>query len=399
MSGKGLDSAKLHRRALVASAKHWKGVQEKRMTEAGLRYSLVGAELIEGPGKGAFIVFENPREVAWKFSLERDAARMAVCESGQVLMMHPEKGPYWSPMGCKVKACPVCSRRNASKQIAKWEPRVEAAASDGAFLYHLTLTQRCDAVPGGLVTELEQSRYGWRGDCATRMSTNAWRTSPGRAVGGESLGSAYARLRGNLRKWRQNRRSRASVAGLLGGYLTGIEWTGRAHGGIPRWHAHAHIFAVCESEQDARGALKAWCKLTGGSMRAQDVRVVDPSKVREVLKYPFKPANLTSAQRISVLAHMRGLKPQTPGGRWYGRARKAPYSGWYEASGPKKDVRRLQWFDEDIEEWRVYCTGNIPADRRGRRLTRFGVSNGVRDELSTWAAPWNQYGAPPEARA
>jgi hypothetical protein len=69
-------------------------------------------------------------------------------------------------------------------------------------------------------------------------------------------------------------------------------------------------------EVDEQAILEAWVRATGGSLRAQHVRVVDADGVIEVLKYPFKSAHLTQAQRIEVLASMRGMHPHQLGGAW-----------------------------------------------------------------------------------
>lgn len=218
--------------------------------------------------------------------------------------------------------------------------------ADGASLRHWTFTQRCEAPPGGLILAHE-AEQGWSGTVAAPGVL-------GRATGGESLLSAYGRIRGTLTAVRDDRGCRDVVKQAFGGFLVGVEWTGRARwGGVPRWHAHIHGMGCTPRGVvvDEKAVRRAWCRRSGGAMSAQHVREVDPDKVAEVLKYPFKPSHLSSAERIESLSSMRGVHPHHVSGAWHhaSRARKSDpcWDRWLEARPPEKGFPPLHWVEHE----------------------------------------------------
>lgn len=355
----------------------WVGETTAGLFDGG-RHALESAWLAEGEGVGAELrLDEDTRAQPWRLDLEREARRLSVCESGAVLLWDVE-GKRWKPcaMGCGSKLCPVCTRTRAARACARWRGVLDAASADGAVLRHWTLTQPALAEPGGLVTARELTR-GWTGTLAADGVQ-------ARAVGGEGLGRAYRRLRETLTAVRDGRRTRARWKEGLGAHLVGCEWTGRGRGGVPRWHAHVHILGCTEAgvEVDVDGMLLDWVLLTGGAVKAQHVRIVDPSAVVEVLKYPFKPAHLTSAQRIETLAYMRGMHPHHPSGAWNRQARASrepPWSTWLDARPDPTEYLRLHHLSEAQGASPELWTGK-PSEG----LTRFAVR--YRGRWRTWEA-------------
>lgn len=346
----GLGDARKHRRALAASQHQWVG----RSSELGFadhgKHVLDVAWLAEGPGAGAELdLGDDSRPTQWVLDLENEARRLSICETGAVLLWDVGNQRWRArSLGCNCRLCPVCSRVRAARACGRWRAVLEAAAADGAVLRHWTLTQPVIMAPGGLVTPAEARRGYWVG----AVAADGVRA---RAVGGEGLGSGYRRLRGALTALRENAATRDIVRAAFGGLLVGCEWTGRDPGtGIPRWHVHAHLLGCTPAgvHVDEQAVLRAWCKLTGGSMRAQHVRLVDATDeksigkaIAEVLKYPFKPAGLTSAQRIETLAWMRGMHPHHISGAWspLSKARKEDpcWSRWLEARPETPEYLRL----------------------------------------------------------
>lgn len=359
--------ARSHRKALAAAFRFWagqdnltpEGEKDTRIPEG--RHSLSWAGLAEGEGAGTLLRVDA-RDQPWALDLEREAGRLLACESGGTLLRDPSTG-RWRPtlLGCGARICPVCAAARAGRARTEWQPVYEAAAADGAEIRHWTVTQRADCTPGGLVTAHEARRYGWQGMVAEGPDTVGWPT------GGESLGEAYCRLREGLRRARTGKPGKR-LRRRLGGYIRGTEWTGRGPGGIPRWHVHCHMLscvprdhALTDAEVDHE--LQRWARLAGGSIRAQHCRIVGPDRVAEVLKYPFKPANLTSAQRIETLAYARGLRPHHTCGAWHSQSNEhdeAPWSRWLAARPVRVPWRRLHWWHPERREY-IPWTGTPDA--------------------------------------
>lgn len=337
----------------------------------------------------------DARPVQWPIDLERIADRLSLCERGACLRRRADG--RWEPvlLGCQVRLCPVCARLRAARTAARWRPVLDAAVADGAELRHWTLTHRAESAPGGVVTAQEVDRWGW--DKAGDMRTLEWvdlgddsfLPGSGKAVGGESLRSAYDRLRGRLRSVRQDRATREATKTAWPAYLLGVEWTGREpRTGVPRWHAHAHVLTVSErplSAADVRAVLDGWRSRGGrgaASDRSQRSRVVDASGVAEVLKYPFKPAHLTQAQRIEVLASARGQKPHQVGGAFHSTAKASKTNPW------------RRWLDARIEvesRPRLYLVPRGPSEvvgelAQGEPVLFTGqIDVDAAEALHTWA--------------
>lgn len=359
-----LRDARTHRRSLATAFRFWAGRSNLDVLalDQGIAreyeaddHVLNRAWLAEGEGAGAELRVDG-RPQPWSLDLARVASRLSACEGAGCLLWDETDRKYLPrTLGCGLRLCPVCERGRAARAAARWRAVLECAAGDGAELHHITLTQRASAEPGGLVTGPELRR-GWRGTLAADGVV-------ARPTAGESLGAAYERLRGTLREARQGRATRKLWAGALGGYILGTEWTGRGPGGIPRWHVHAHIL-TCNPRGEGLPPdliVRDWCKRTGASARAQHVRQCEPDSVIEVIKYPFKPAHLTSAQRIETLAYARGMHPHQVGGGWHGRSRASrspPWSRWLAARPPDRTFRRLHYLPDDAPEPRLY-TGQV----------------------------------------
>lgn len=359
-----LKSARTHRRSLAVAFRSWVGSSNLDMIKQdGSRYDVDGPQnldrawLAEGPGAGAELRLEA-RPQPWKLDLEDTARRLLLCETGGVVLWDVAGGKWCGRvLGCGVRVCPVCARARAARAAVRWRAVLEAAAADGAVFRHLTLTQRADAAPGGLVTTHELRR-GWRGTLARPDLEGA------KPTGGESLGGSYRRLRGALRAVRQGRATRERWRLGLGAYLVGCEWTGRGPGGVPRWHVHAHILTCHprgEAPSSANPLLEDWARAVDGSPRAQHARDCEADALAEVLKYPFKPAHLTSAMRIETLAYARGLHPHHVGGAWHATAKahhEKPWATWLAARPPRTPFRRLHLLRDELDTPTVY-TGQV----------------------------------------
>lgn len=342
-SADGAGQARKHRAALVAAMAHWRGTSEEDpYPELGSGYkALRSAILASGEGVGAVLdLVDDARPQVWRLDLDHEARRLSGCETAGVIL-HGPNGWRGQRCGCGSRLCPVCARARSARMVGRWRPVLEAAAADGAVLRHVTLTQPAVVADGGLVTPHEARRYGWTGTVAAEGAV-------ARAVGGEGLGQSYDRLRLGLRKIRKNDATAATWRAFLGGYILGCEWTGRGPGGVPRWHVHAHVLTCTPSgrDVDVPARLVEWARKMRGSPRAQHCREVEPDAVIEVLKYPFKPAALTSAQRIETLAYMRGLHPHQVAGSWHSAShdhRQEPWSRWLAARPDPPRYRRLHW--------------------------------------------------------
>lgn len=341
---RGLRDARRHRRALVSALLHWNGSSDDDPDPVSDdRRRLRGAELRTGEGRGAILdLYDDSRATQWRLDLQREAQRIAGCEAARVLLCAPDGAFRPMTCGCKSRLCPVCARPRAARAVARWLPVLEAAAADGAELRHTTLTQPAIVGDGGLVTPIEARRYGWRGTVAADGVV-------ARAVGGEGLGESYVRLRDALTEVRKNGSTREAWRATLGGYVLGCEWTGRSPEGVPRWHVHVHLLTVTPQAIPQRlvdRRLAEWARHVGGSPKAQHSRVCAPDKLTEVLKYPFKISNLTSAQRIEVLAYMRGMHPHQAAGSWHASSRdhcRPPWAGWLAARPDPPRYRRVHY--------------------------------------------------------
>lgn len=330
------------------------------------RARMLGAELDDG----SFLAFSDARAVPWRVDIVHERNRLKRCEQGKVLLFDASsKGNPWKPaaMRCTCRLCPRCARARVGRLAHRWVPPLEAAAADGAAVYHLTLTQPTDEADGALVLPSERRRY--KGDSGPGVVASA--------VGGESAAGAYARLRGAFTSVRDDRSTRALWRSALGGYLYGTEFTLRskaARGAVrPRWHCHMHLLVVVPKPwADFRftwGELRrTWCEAAGASPNAQHCERVRPREgqgiedaLLEVLKYPLKLAELTVAATIEVYASLRGLRPHHVGGSFHGASEAsqgAPWAGWLAARTEPPHWPRLLVRLDRAHPWAPY-TGQV----------------------------------------
>ena len=234
-------------------------------------------------------------------------------------------------MGCTSSLCPDCCRRKAGKRVGKMAGTLAALAARGYQLAHLTITQPVGPNhnrPVVLVSSFERQKH--RRACnieGTPISDNGY------AVPGESLGDALDRLRVAMTALRDGQGSREWWASTVLGNVYGIEWTGHhKETRALRWHVHAHMLIVFRPGIDLDQWIgrfgDRWGQLSpGSSVQAQRLDAIEGDNVlaavKEVLKYPFKPGDLTHAQLLEVLASTKGRRFHLPGGFLHGNSRVA----------------------------------------------------------------------------
>lgn len=378
MVSAAMHEARTHRRALARAAHGWTGEAipvedlpgdyQAQIAERTGRSA--GKALVTAEERTSGVVIElDCRPTRWSLDLADVARRLSVCESGRALRRRPTGDWECVTLGCGVRLCPVCARLRAARTAARWRPVLEAAIDDGAELRHWTLTHRTETAPGGVVTPIEVDRYRWHAGGDVRAADwvecpdGEWRPPVSVAVGGESLRSAYDRLRGRVRKLREDRGSRAIVRTAWSASILGVEWTGREpRTGVPRWHAHAHVLTVSRrplESVEVRAVLAAWQGKRGRGLagdRSQRSRIIAADGIAEVLKYPFKPGALTGAQRVEVLAAARGQKPHQVGGAFHAQSAlhtEEPWSKWL-ACRPEPEWRP-----------RLHLVPRLPDERMG----------------------------------
>lgn len=272
------------------------------------------------------------------------------------------------PFGCGSALCPVCMHHKASKRVHKWAGLISGLVEEGYRVVHVTLTQPIDLgydVPVGFVGPLKLGT-------GRRSLLVGEDDATGAAVRGEPLGMALDRYRASLTGIRDSRArtgredsDREFWKRSVAGYIYGIEWTGGDESD-PRWHVHGHLLLVLRpsvrlawdwsgklltladlarrgheptGEEYAAaswwsGMVERWCRHSSGNEAAQHARVVADlsygggassadmvGAVREVLKYPFKPGDLTTAQLGEVLVTAKGRRFHLPGGVFHGSSR------------------------------------------------------------------------------
>lgn len=307
----------------------------------------------------------------WPWDLDAERRRIASCESAVCVAWTGGSGPdAWRPvvLRCGSRLCPVCWRARAGRAVSRWGPVIEAAIADGAAAWHLTLTQRPMVAEGSAILPSEARR--WSGSLV-----GSERTLP--AVAGESAFSAYRRWLGTWRDLAQSR----TLRGLECGILRGCEWTLRSSGPraprvqAPRWHAHGHVLIVVRDRGwTPAHLLETWAALSGadagdthhGVTRirrgrsgreyggAQYVRrggqygerIADRSAVVEVLKYPFKPSELTIAGALDAWGALRGARTHFPGRAFHASSTLAsvdPWRSWLSAGRSEAGWSLLEW--------------------------------------------------------
>lgn len=299
---------------------------------------------------GSLIAIDRARPSSWRWNIEAVISRIGGCESAVVVGWD---GVAYLPVAlrCGVRICPVCFAARSGRAVHRWGPVVEQALSDGAEIWHVTLTQRTIEAFGGAVLAHERGR--WAGP-----QPQPDRILP--AVGGEGAADAYERWRGTWRTIRTSRFGRTLWKDVAA--LTGVEWTLRKKGRgaprqqIPRWHCHGHVLCIADPKLSGwtpEAIMREWSRtngttcrqwtygtskrgnrtITSGGQHAE--RVTDRQGLVEVLKYPFKPGDLTAAGLLDAWAALRGSRTHQVCGPLHGQsraARESPWSGWLAAA-------------------------------------------------------------------
>lgn len=338
----------------------WEGHSEER----GSRYRLVASRYRDATVR----LRQDARWWRSRLGPGRTLERIGICELGSQLFRDVDADQWRvAALGCGDRLCPLCLRARAGRAHAQWGPVISAAADDGAPIYHLTLTQRAIREVGGATTAAERAA-GWVGPALEDGGDH-------QVVGGECLADAHERLRCSLRALRQDRATRAVAQHELGGYLLGLEWTGRSAAcGIPRWHCHAHILAIAPQGRDPDALLRAWTRRTGADLAAQHVAPVSGASagLAEVLKYPFKAAQCSAAQLCASIGHSAGRRLYGVGGALHAASaasRTDPWRRWL-AERPPRDARsswvRLLWRElgaTGSDPWHAATSWDLPRVR------------------------------------
>lgn len=378
--------------------------------------------------RGGGIVTVDARPCQWDWSGAREEERLETCESAWALLHHAERGYVTRPQPCGSRLCPVCWAARAGHAAHTWAPVLEAALAEGYHVWHVVLTQRCEAVYGSALIPSERRR--WIGKVPV-----AGQEVP--AVAGESCLASYQRW---YTSWRRLVHGRAG-AELVGGcgILRGTEWTlrpGRTPGPhTPRWHCHGHLLVIGPPSWDGRAMITRWAALHGyygwsGSTRgllpgrAPELvprrrdrpgpryrlgglwaeRVHGSGAVLEVLKYAYKPTALTTYATLDAWAAVRGTRTHQVAGGLHGGSRLAtdpgqPWGGWL-AERPRSEGWGL------LQEWSAEHGGWVPCLRRleaivggptageadpvRRYRLRIGPDEVLEEEgrLSAWLPAW-----------
>lgn len=159
---------------------------------------------------------------------------------------------------CEVRMCPACASRRAARLARKYEPKIRLLEKDHRVRF-LTLT-----IPN--VPTLTR----------------------------DVLANLFA-------AWVKLRRQKL-FAGVVAS-LAALEITK----GVGGWHPHLHILVIGGGYIPQDEIADAWEQLTGG--RIVHIEKTDSGRLRELLKYPCKPATVESAADLAeVWAAIRGLK-------------------------------------------------------------------------------------------
>lgn len=292
------------------------------------------------------------------------------CSRDAVVRRRKGGGLMAVPMGCGNGMCPRCAHNKAAARCERYMPYVEELVAAGCMAVHVTLTQPADVYMGDdlpTTGPMSASVAGESlGSAYTRMHENWYSMRNSRAV-----------MPGNCDS------SREWFSRTIVGNVVGTEVTGKAKGkrGRRRYHVHKHVLVLLAPgalDDAVRGrvvrcscgerhtltewqvtdsGLSYWCPkrraraevaqwsscLLGGSwwdrwlaewervcpgMRAeaQYAHIVDTGEdqeraVREVLKYPFKPADFSLGQVLEWAATLKGRTLHCPGGGLHGASR------------------------------------------------------------------------------
>jgi hypothetical protein len=377
---------------------------------------------------GEWQAIERPAALRpeWVADPRKLHAQLRTCSAGWGVMRSPDGVYRAQPMRCGSPLCPTCLAHKARRVQERWAPMLAELAARGCRFVHVTLTQPARAAaPSGawpMVLNANERTHYVHAQAATEV---------GLAVEGEPLGDALARLRASWTALRDSRATREWWGESVVGYLYGIEWTGRRHAAQDagatwdaRWHAHLHALVVLHPEvrdgrpgwQGDRGRLnpyrggwagrlvREWCARTPGADPAAQavVRVTGDEgrtaadALREVLKYPFKPGELTDAQVVEVLATTKGGRFHLPGGAFHGASGAARCAASLVAAGLGADLgpselraRVDAWADQAGRGYNAQARATVKGRRsEAARAERARV--GVWRRLLVW---WPAYHA------
>lgn len=264
------------------------------------------------------------RDIRWEWRVRprRMADRIACCSHHWRTLRATDGRFILAPEGCGSRWCPVCAHFEAASEVELTAPEVEAMVRGGCRAYHITRTIPHDRNPRGPVLLVGAERHQY----AAQDITGDVFTS----VVGPGLGEGLGALLGAWHEHRHGGRGAKLWRSVVAGGVWRWEATGRGcpHAEqcpvgkcpgpwIPRWHPHIHALVVLRPgvDESVLDDLEAvWCEATGGVPKAQHWRRVDGTdeplvdELREVLKYPVKPLELTHAQRLEAAAVCAGLR-------------------------------------------------------------------------------------------
>ena len=297
----------------------------RQMSHTRTRYRVDGREL----------AVECGREVTadWSLSPPSIGARIAACSVAWGVGVDAAGSGFAAPFGCGAALCPRCAHGRGGARVRAYLPVVAALVDAGYQVVHVTATQRADL--GGrqpvILTDRERPTYHRAMELAgIREARRRGRAVPGRALGVElgTLADAWATVTNG------DKRSRAWWRSTVAGGITGTEWTGRrplAGSYIPRWHAHRHALLVLRRGVDVDAWREAWigewCRRADAEPGGQRVIPVDGHErgivgsLVETLKYPFKVAEVTTAQACEIVSAAAGLHLHQLTGAWHASSR------------------------------------------------------------------------------
>lgn len=185
------------------------------------------------------------------------------------------------PVWCGDRLCPTCAKARAMKYSRYLHNKIDNILARKEWVRFITLTVR---------NESDLS-------CAFKKLTDGFRRLKDRNI------------------WKNN---------VKGGVLS-VEISF-----VRGWHVHIH--ALFEGGYiDQADLSRAWRDVTPDKSYIVDIRAIRCRKgaIREMAKYPFKPAdvhNLTSGARVEFDRFMKGRRLYRTFGSWYGEKMRATHS-------------------------------------------------------------------------
>lgn len=342
----------------------------------------------------------------WLADPRREAAQLASCcefwcvgqEQLPEGVRHPAK-----PRRCNSPRCPLCGRARADRALARWLPVVGRLVGAGYPVLHCTWTQPVGELSGRpvLLSEEDRTAHGLRADLEREELEGV---PVGWAVPGEPLTDAIDRLRPALRALRgdDDRDRRAWWSSSVVGLFEAVEYTafdGRLPKGarIPRWHVHSHAVIVLRPDVDPDAwwarALAEWLEIVPTAEPwAQHCSRIDGdddeirSGLREVLKYPFKPLEMTASQLVEALVATKGRRFHNVGG------------AFHSGSTIGRAVKLVRQVEELEERDRVLEA--LELEDRDRELVALLVdAYDARDAAPRWAPLWIELTTVPRSEA